>query len=96
MNQGLNSLYFDVTKKAEINLSKVKDYQKKVSLGELGISDFNKKVLDLEYAKSAQINEVKKVIDRLNKILPEVEGERQGAIEDEIIRLKEGVLEMGD
>jgi hypothetical protein len=50
----------------------------------------------LEYAKSAQINEVKKVIDRLNKILPEVDRERQGAIEDEIVRLKEGVLGMGD
>jgi len=77
-------------------LSKVNDYKKEVGKGNLSVLDFNDKLKELDYVNVKKIDSKIKTIKKLEKYLSETEGDKQRRIEDNIIALKQEVIELSN
>jgi len=96
MNQGMNAKYYDIAKEVDTNLSKAKDYENAVDNGTMDPLTFSDKLQKLNYEKSLIINEYVKDIKDIEKQLPELDEEGQNEAENDIIGLKQQVIELND
>lgn len=93
-SSGLNSRYFKIADDVKEALRKENGYKEQVKDGKLSVTDFAKKVQDLDMAKVSQLNTKIKQIKKYESSLKELEGPEQRELERIIANLKGEVVEL--